>query len=126
MTHVHFVIRDLNEVELRDEFRSAQPFPHVRIDDFLDPDFAREVMASFPRYEQACAVGKRFFGVNENKKVQVSDRHLFPGPVKTLAEALLSQHWLDLLSRVTGIEGLVGDPSWQGGGMHLAYSKSMK
>jgi len=119
LTRIHSVIGELNEDELRYEFETAQPFPHLRIDGFLDPDFAREVMRSYPGYGEARAVGKRFFGVNENNKVQVSDSDRFPAPVATLAEALLSQSWLELLSRVTGIEHLVGDPTWQGGGMHL-------
>ena len=36
----------------RDEFRSAEPFPHAVIDDFLPPDIATAVPNGYPGSEQ--------------------------------------------------------------------------
>lgn len=37
--------------ELRSQFLSASPFPHVVIDDFLPPDVLHQVLAEFPEPE---------------------------------------------------------------------------
>ena len=81
-------IRHLDVERLRQEFRSAQPFPFITIDDFLEPDFAREVADSYPGFERAAKVGQVFETVNQHLKVQVSDQREFPPPVKLLHDAL--------------------------------------
>ena len=51
------MINPIDREELRDRIRRAEPFPHCPIDNFLDPDFAREVCAAFPKYEDARRLG---------------------------------------------------------------------
>jgi hypothetical protein len=104
---------------LRRSFATAQPFPFIVIDDFLDPAFAREVAEGYPSFEDALQRGFSFNFVNERKKVQVTDVQLFPDPVRRLHEAIASQSFRDRLSEITGIPKLLADPQLVGGGMHV-------
>ena len=65
-----------------ERFKTAQPFPHIVFDGFLDDAFVREVAASFPRYEEAVEVGDSFETEFEHKKVQVTDLDRLPGPIQ--------------------------------------------
>jgi len=103
-------------------FRSAEPTRYFVLDDFLRPDFAREVMAAYPSYGQARELGHQFRAVNENLKVQVTDPQRFPDPVRRLSEALASDAFLATMSAITGIEKLRNDEEHSGGGMHLMGS----
>ena len=113
------VIRPLDIDALRTEFRDAAPFPHIVIDEFLDPDFAREVAAAYPSFEEAQELGFAFDFVRERRKIQISDSALFPPAVARLHEALASSSFLESLEAITGIDGLEADPSLGGGGMHV-------
>jgi hypothetical protein len=99
-------------------FRSAEPFPYLVLEDFLEPAFARAVAASYPPFEQASQVGLQFTKVNERRKVQVCDAQLFPPPVKQLADLVNGSEFLALLERVTGIPNLLADETFGGGGIH--------
>ncbi len=112
-------IRPLDPEAARAAFRSVLPVPHMVVDDFLQPDFARTVAASYPDFEAALPLGKSYRAVHESGKVQVTETPKFPEPVLRLHEALAAPAFLDTLSRITGIQNLLADPELVGGGMHL-------
>lgn len=116
------MIRELNIPELRARFKSAEPFPFVCIDDFLEPGFAREVARSYPNFDDAARLGKMFDATNERKKVQVTDPNHFPAPVKAFADLAAAESFRKALSDITGIQDLLWDPSYNGGGMHQTAS----
>src|SRR5215468_2290458 len=43
---------------LRDQFRQAQPFPHVVIDHFLDSDFCEALIREFPAFKEELALNE--------------------------------------------------------------------
>ena len=112
------VINPIDKESLRNEFQNGQPFPFFCIDNFLDEEFANQVLDSFPSYVRAKQVGKEFKGVNEKGKVQVTDSNLFAEPVQRLNQALASPEFLALLSYVTGMPNLLADDQLVGGGIH--------
>ena len=116
MTSQLDLICDLDADSLRERVRSATPFPHFCIDNFLQPDFAHEILQSYPDYKSAQQMGKNFNAVNEKGKVQVTNSNLFEPPVKRLNDLLASQEFLDLMSYVMEIPNLVADPELIGGG----------
>src|SRR5687767_10527170 len=112
------ILNPIDQDALRDQFKSGQPYPHFKIDNFLREDFANEVLASFPSFEAAQQVGREFKGVNEKGKVQVTDAKLFASAVQRLNHELASPEFLQLLSHVTGMKDLVADEHLVGGGIH--------
>jgi 2OG-Fe(II) oxygenase superfamily len=108
-----------NRDELRRQFLSADPFPFVKIDDFLDPLFARQVSAAYPSFDEALAQGTTFAAVNERRKVQITDSNSFAEPIVRLNRLIASDKFLEDLSYVTSIPRLLADPALVGGGMHI-------
>jgi 2OG-Fe(II) oxygenase superfamily len=119
MTQIMQVLAPFDREALRQRFRAATPFPFVKIDGFIDLDFAREVAAAYPTFERATAQGKSFSAVNERRKIQITDASFFPPPVARLNEALASEEFLSTLSYVTGIPNLLADAELVGGGIHM-------
>ncbi len=116
------VIRSLNIDELATQFSQAKPFPFVRIDDFLDPDFAERVAAATPSFQQAGRWGTRFETVNEHRRVQLTDTRRFAPSMRNLVEALQSPTFLHMLSGITGIDNLLVDERMLGGGLRQTAS----
>jgi hypothetical protein len=112
------LINPIDRDALRAQVRQSKPVPNFKIDNFLDPAFAEEVLASYPSFEDSVKVGRTFEAVNEYKKVQVTDSRLFPEPVARLNGALSSPEFLELLSYVMDIPDLLADEELDGGGMH--------
>ena len=115
--------RPYDRDELKARFESASPFPFFVIDDFLDADFASEVAAAYPSFEQARDIGREFSAVNEKRKVQITDSADFAPPVARLHELLASSAFLSDLEYITGIPALLSDPLLRGGGMHISGSQ---
>ncbi len=118
MTMSTDLIHEIDREALREQACSAKPFPHILIDDFLDIEFARQVLRSWPCYEDAAKIGKEFRSINERKKVQVTDAAQFPQPLRQLNEALASPAFLETMSHIFEIPDLLADPELVGGGLH--------
>src|SRR5271165_3461702 len=103
------VIREVDCDLLREQARTARAFPHILIDDFLCTEFAREVVRSWPCYEDAAKMGKEFRSINERKKVQVTDSAHFPQPMRKLNDALASSAFLETVSSIFDIPNLLAD-----------------
>jgi hypothetical protein len=112
------IINPVDRDALRAQVRQARPFPHFKIDNFLDDEFAGRVVAAFPSYEEAVKVGRSFTAVNEKKKVQLTDASLFAEPIAQLNYALACPEFLELLSYVMDIPHLLADDQLVGGGIH--------
>src|SRR5260221_1588329 len=99
---------------LSDQYRNAHPFPHIVIDDFLDSDVLRNVLKDFPSSE-----GKQFFDREQERlKFQYQPGEVSSGLVRNLFAELNSRAFLGFLQELTGIEGLIPDPYFEGGGLH--------
>jgi len=103
----------------RDVFVSAQPFPHIAIEHFIDRDTCARLAAEYPTFEEAKALGFAFNAVNERRKIQITDSAKFPTTVRQLADFLSSPEFLADLSALTGIPNLIADATFHGGGMHM-------
>ncbi len=103
------VVREIDRDRLREQARTATPFPHVLIDDFLHADFAREVLRSWPSYADAAKIGQEFRSINERNKVQVTDSARFPPVLRELNETLASPAFIETASSIFGIRNLLPD-----------------
>jgi len=96
-------------------FAAADPFPHLVVDDFLDAGFVRQLLAQFPGFEQGNFVGDD--GQPGGKSTSDKVRHLGDA-YRRLDDAIRSPEFLRTLSRLTGIDDLLYDPWYLGGGTH--------
>ncbi len=104
---------DLAELETR--FRTAEPFPHVVIDDFLLPAVANaihnEVRSTSTDLDSSNDITQRL-------KTACVDWDQFGEQTGGLISYFNSSKFIDPMETITGISGLFGDPSLEGGGIH--------
>jgi hypothetical protein len=112
-------LRSVDLDAVKEQYRTAQPFPFFVIDGFLKDDFARAVLNAYPSYDEARRIGHEFEALNEKFKVQITDSAQFPNAVKQLSDVLASAEFLKRVEHITGIPKLLADAELNGGGMHL-------
>lgn len=111
------ILADASRIAAR--FRSAPPFPNLVIDDFFQRDFVNRLYVEFPSFEQGNRMGDN--GQLGGKSTMEKIRGLGPA-FRALDAAIQTPQFLKLLSRITGIEGLLHDPWYLGGGTHENHS----
>src|SRR6476659_4746700 len=99
---------------LADTYQTAEPFPHIVIDDFLPKDVLHKVLDDFP----SSANREYFDRGQERLKYQYQPQEISSGLVRNPFAELNGQAFLDFLAEPTGIEGLIPDPSFEGVGLH--------
>lgn len=100
---------------LKKQYRDAAPFPHIHLEEFIQPALARELAEEFPKPNSNAWIQYKHF--NENK-AGLTKREMFPSLLGKLADELNSPEFLAWLSELTGIENLLADPTLEGGGLH--------
>jgi Rps23 Pro-64 3,4-dihydroxylase Tpa1-like proline 4-hydroxylase len=101
--------------ELAARYRSAEPFPSIVLEDFLERAALKDALAAFPSLDDP--QWTHYVHFNEKKLAQTK-RELIPAPALRVIDELNSPRFLAFLSRLTGIDGLLADPSLEGGGLH--------
>jgi len=96
-------------------YRQNAPVPHIYLPDFLTANAASELEAEFPRPDSNAWT--HYQHQNENKH-GMTRRELFPPKLGAAADALNSPAFCAWLSELTGIPGLLADPTLEGGGLH--------
>jgi hypothetical protein len=97
------------------DYQSAYPYPFGVFDNFLEPEAARAAMNAFPGVKDEGWI--HYVHVNE-KKHGLNKMDMIPGDIQEVIRALNSKPFVAALSRLTGIPGLLPDPSLEGGGLH--------
>jgi len=94
---------------------NAKPFPHIVFDDFFDPALLDLVLAEFPKPSEI--KWQRFYNAHEIKLASAAEATFKP-VTRLFLYHLNSITFLEFLSRLTGIDNLISDPSFDGGGLH--------
>ncbi len=102
--------------ELREKYSSADPFPHIAIDNFLQPDVYRQLADEFPGPE--APLWFEFKASTENKKLQSNNFYAIPVHLRQFIAECNGPAFVRFLERMTGIENIVPDPHLYGGGLH--------
>jgi len=97
----------------RDAYRSAEPFPHAIIDNFLPEPVLDEVLDEFPSPNEI--EWRSFYAQFEKKMISKDESQLGPRTRHLIAQ-LHSSTAIRFLERLSGITGLVPDPHLLGGG----------
>jgi Rps23 Pro-64 3,4-dihydroxylase Tpa1-like proline 4-hydroxylase len=101
---------------LRQQFRDAQPFPHLVLDGLFHPDLLDLVNEEFERLD-ASRWRRSYDGQHERTLRSLPKSRL--GHAAELYFGLLhSGRFVDYLERISGIEGLIPDAHLHDGGFH--------
>lgn len=101
---------------LADDYRAATPFAHIVLDDFLPQDLIQRICETFP-VEATANETLYERGYKGQLKRQISPNEC-PPYLRSVFAVFNSAPMLSFLEQMTGIEGLIPDPYFVGGGLH--------
>jgi len=99
----------------KEAYQSNTPFPHIVIDNFMNPSNLQKALDAFPTPE------KFDFYKYDNpleKKLAFDQVAKLPDPIAAILQDMNSAPFLQFLEQLTGIDGLIPDPYYRGGGIH--------
>ena len=101
---------------MRAQYTAADPFPHVVLDGLFDDADLDAVLAGFPLPE--AMKWMRFDNPREKKLGFFYATSTIGDTVRRFLDAMNSFEMLLFLEALTGIDGLIPDPYFGGGGLH--------
>lgn len=99
------------------EYRANLPFPHIVLDNFLPENLARRLSAAFPAPDDIQWVERD--NANNRRRYQ-HDETLVPAVLREMLREMNSRQFMLFIETLTGIESLLPDPYFIGGGVHLS------
>ena len=113
-------VLDIDELErnverLHADYQSAAPYPHIVIDDFLEPQAAKAAIAEFPPLDPE--KWNNYIHVNE-RKFSNTDPSTWGPTLQRILQELNSPRFVQFVSKLLGVDNLIEDPSLEGGGLH--------
>jgi len=117
---MEFINRSVEELkafatEKHDQYIQADPFPNIYFDDFFIPEKLQEVLTESP--DLTSNPDLKFSDANQVKLASKGE-YRFGSRTLTFMHFLNSQPFLEFLSTLTGIDNLIPDPFFDGGGCH--------
>ena len=117
---MEFINRSVEELkafasEKHDQYVQADPFPNIYFDDFFIPEKLQEILTEFP--DLTSNPDLKFSDANQVKLASKGE-YRFGSRTLTFMHFLNSQPFLEFLSTLTGIDNLIPDPFFDGGGCH--------
>lgn len=101
---------------LRERYQSGDPFPHIVLDGLFEDAALERVLGEFPRPEEMRWM--RFDSPTEKKLGYYHEQSTITPAVRAFLDALNGFEMLLFLEALTGIDGLIPDPYFGGGGLH--------
>ena len=101
--------------ELSGAYQSNAPFPHIVLDNFLNPAPAQQASRQFPAVESTEWIDYRHFNT---KKLGQNKREIIPRHHLQIIDELNSADFVAFLRELTGIPNLIADEGLEGGGIH--------
>jgi Rps23 Pro-64 3,4-dihydroxylase Tpa1-like proline 4-hydroxylase len=99
----------------RQEYATAQPFPHIVLDNFLPTEICEKLLEEFPTPEE---IEWLRFERHHSKKLATRGDDQFGEHTRALMHQMNGAAFLQFLETLTGIKGLIPDPYLEGGGLH--------
>ncbi len=110
VTELHNLARQKKE-----EYVNAEPFPNIYFDNFFNEQKLSEILNDFPDLTKNAD-----FKFNDPNQIKLATKgeYRFGEKTKEFMHFLNSQPFLEFLSLLTGIDALIPDPYFDGGGAH--------
>ena len=99
-----------------EEYKANTPYPHIYFDNFLPLEVAEAALRDFPEPEEADWYAHT--DVNQRKKLAFDIVEKLPPSIRDVLYFLNSRPMLKFLETLTGIQGVLPDPYYTGGGLH--------
>lgn len=99
-----------------EEYKANTPYPHIYLDDFLPRSVAEAALNDFPEPKEVNWNNSQ--DVNQRKKLSFDKVEKLPATIRDVLYFLNSRPMLQFLEVLTGIEGVVPDAYYAGGGLH--------
>ena len=103
-------------LEYRLQYQTADPFPHIVLDDFLAPAQLTNIVESIRAIPHGLWL--RDEHSQQSNKFWLSDLNLMPPTVRDVCTFLNGHHMCAFLEDLSGISPIVPDPQLLGGGIH--------
>jgi hypothetical protein len=100
---------------LHADYQAASPYPHIVLDDFLEPEAAKAAMAEFPSITPE--EWTNYIHVNE-RKFSNTDASTWGPTLRLILEELNSPRFVQFIGKLLGVDDVIADPSLEGGGLH--------
>lgn len=96
------------------EYQSREPYPYIYLDDVMDETKLKAAFDAFPEPDET------FYSYQNplEKKFAKDNIYELPEQITSILAEMNSPKFLLFLETLTGIEGLVPDPYYRGGGIH--------
>lgn len=109
--------KKLNELATSNStgYTNAKPFPHIVIDNFMDPKPLEQILADFPSPD--VKIWKEYENYFEGK-LEAQGEEKVSDFTSQLLYQFNSAPFLYFLEQLTGIKNLLPDPYFLGGGLH--------
>ncbi|HEX3981170.1 MAG TPA: 2OG-Fe(II) oxygenase, partial [Acidimicrobiales bacterium] len=113
-------VLDLDRLEgelgdLHARYLAATPYPHIVLDDFLEPGAAEAAIKEFPPLDPG--QWNNYLHTNE-RKFSNTDPDTWGPTLREILQELNSPRFVRFVSRLIGVDNLIADPSLEGGGLH--------
>jgi len=100
---------------LTNKYNSSQPFPYIILDDFLNHSCANQLLKDFPSVTDEGWT--HYLHINEQKH-GLNKLDTLPEYMRQVLKYFNSEEFVKFLVNLTGIENLIPDDSFEGGGLH--------
>jgi Rps23 Pro-64 3,4-dihydroxylase Tpa1-like proline 4-hydroxylase len=104
-----------NIEKLQSEYQAGSPYPHIVLDDFLEPAAVTAAIAEFPPLDQEHWTN--YIHVNE-RKFSNTDPTTWGPTLQQILEVLNEDRFVQFVGKLLGDDNLIADPSLEGGGLH--------
>lgn len=101
---------------LHTQYAAADPFPHIVLDGLFDDEVLDAVLREFPGRD--AMKWREFDSTTEKKLGYYHETSRISGAVRDFLNDMNAFEMLLWLEAVTGIDGLIPDPYFGGGGLH--------
>jgi hypothetical protein len=106
-------------VQNHNAYVTADPFPHIYIDNFLPLKIAETIAAEYARVDELDTSWK-YHDHGHARRHFLEDTTRFSPALRLFASALNSRQFLLFLETISGIESLLPDPYFLGGGAMIS------
>jgi hypothetical protein len=101
--------------ERAEEYSRNKPFPHIHFDNFLPLEAAEAALQDFPEPRQ---LAWSEFDTGKERKLAFDEVDRLPRRLREVLYFLNSRPMLQFLEVLTGIQHIIADPYFVGGGLH--------